>query len=991
MTIRGKMQELRSLAVTFCLVLSTTVAVVGQDQPLGKEEAAATATVPPGFQVSLFSGEPEVTQPIAMTTDDRARLWVVECHSYPQLTAEEKGPDRVSILEDSDGDGRADKRITFLEGGRNLTGIAYGFGGIYLCSTPQLIFVPDRDADDVPDGPAEVLLDGWDLTARHNVFNGLQWGPDGWLYGCNGILSNSAVGPPGASENERVKLNCGVWRFHPLRKQFEAIAHGTTNPWGVDFDAYGEAFITNCVIKHLFHVLPGGHYERMFGQDINPYSFGLLESCANHIHWAGGFWDTEGVDKPINDQFGGGHAHCGTAIYLGSSWPKEYLNSLFTVNIHGRRVNNDWLRKIMPGYSGEHRADFFKSKDPWFRGVALHFGPDESLYIADWHDTGECHDYEEVERGTGRIFKVTFGPPGKVDVNLASLETEELLRLQDSENEWFVRHSRRILQERIPQGKLLSKTQVDSLRKKFLNSSKDDLPRRLRAAWVLHAFDIAHDPEFVSTDPDLACWSIRLAADGELSARKGILNQFADKFAHESPRVRLALASALQKLPLEDRLDIAAVLVSQPEDKSDPQIPLMIWYGIEPLIVADDAAAAKLINAAKIPLIRTFIARRLVIAGRLDQVVSLASTSNLAAREDILNGIHEVLRGRRNVPKPVGWDMLAASVHNEGQPSLRQVGLFLSVIFGDNSAMVSLRKLAQDSSKTAAVRQSALDALTQQKDVELLPILLNLLANDSLRGSSIRAMAAYDDPRIPAELLGRYDKFSEGDRGDVVNTLASRPAYALQLLDAIEKRVVPRGDLSPLVARQLASLNNAAVTERLEKVWGALRPAAEGKAERIAMLKSQLAASDLRAADLTKGQSLFTKRCGACHRLFDSGGRIGPELTGAQRTNLDYLLENVLDPSALVPRDFQVTTLEMNDGRVLNGIVKSEDEVTLSLQTSTESLVVLKAEVEERTPSKLSIMPENLLQGLSDAEIRDLVGYLVSPSPVANSGGKTGN
>ena len=226
-------------------------------------------------------------------------MWVVECLSYPNWKDDGTGNDRVTILEDTDGDGKHDKRTVFFDKGVNLTGIEVGFGGVWLTAVPNLIFIPDTNGDDKPDGPPQVLLDGWDLKAKHNVVGNLAWGPDGWLYGCNGILSNARSASPARPTAKRVRMNCGVWRYHPARHEFEAFAHGTTNPWGLDWDEHGQMFITNCVIKHLFHVVPGGHFERMFGQDLNPHTYGLIESCADHQHWAGGHWTTLAAASPM--------------------------------------------------------------------------------------------------------------------------------------------------------------------------------------------------------------------------------------------------------------------------------------------------------------------------------------------------------------------------------------------------------------------------------------------------------------------------------------------------------------------------------------------------------------------------------------------------------------------------------------------------------------------------------------------------------------------
>jgi len=404
------------------IVIAGCFGAESEPGPLPPSESARRMTVPDGFHLSLFAGEPDVVQPIAMTTDERGRLWVVECLSYPNWqTNGGPGHDRVIILEDRDGDGQFDTRRVFFDQGRNLSGIAIGLGGVWLCSAPQIIFIPDRNHDDAPDGPPEVMLDGWSLEAKHNIVNDLTWGPDGWLYGCHGILSDSKVGRPGAPDNERVTINCGVWRFHPTRHRFEVVAHGTTNPWGIAFDDYGQMFIANCVIKHLFHIIPGARYERMYGRDMDPYAFRLIESCADHIHWAGGFWKTEGAEHSQNDAAGGGHAHCGAMVYLGDNWPDRYRNTFFTLNVHGHRINNELLERRGSGYLARHRPDLLKANDPWFRGVSLLCGPDGGVFMSDWCDAGECHDYIDIHRENGRIYKVTYGTPRSSPVNLARL------------------------------------------------------------------------------------------------------------------------------------------------------------------------------------------------------------------------------------------------------------------------------------------------------------------------------------------------------------------------------------------------------------------------------------------------------------------------------------------------------------------------------------------------------------------------------------------
>jgi putative membrane-bound dehydrogenase-like protein len=358
------------------------------DRPPTPEEAAAAITVPAGFRVSLFAGEPDVAQPIAFELDDRGRVWVVECYTYDSRNFSDKFRDRVLIFEDTDNDGRFDVRTVFWDRDRCVTGIAIGFGGVWLLTDGRLIMIPDENRDDIPDGEPRVMLDGFDNgIVGHNVVNGLIWGPDGWLYGRHGIQATSLVGSPGAAEYDRQRLNCSIWRFHPVRHEFEVVTHGTTNPWGLDYNDFGEFFFTNNVIGHLWHVVPGAHYRRMYGDDFRPHLYHLIDQCADHYHWdTGQDWAASRDAVGKHGELGGGHAHCGGMIYLGDNWPDRYRNAMFTCNVHGRRVNHDRLERHGSGYAGRHEPDFLFANQPWFRGVELKYGPDGGVYLADWTD-----------------------------------------------------------------------------------------------------------------------------------------------------------------------------------------------------------------------------------------------------------------------------------------------------------------------------------------------------------------------------------------------------------------------------------------------------------------------------------------------------------------------------------------------------------------------------------------------------------------------------
>jgi putative membrane-bound dehydrogenase-like protein len=583
------------------------------DGPIPANEAPGHMTVPAGFHVSLFAGEPDVVQPIAFTLDDRGRMWVVENFSYPNWIRDGKpGHDRIVILDDPHNTGHFTEKKVFADNLANVSGVEIGFGGVWVCATPNLLFIPLDEQADKPAGPTQVLLDGWSLDAKHNVFNQLRWGPDGWLYGCNGILATSMVGKPGAPNEQRTPMNCGVWRYHPTRHMFEVFAWGTTNPWGLDWDDYGQMFITNCVIKHLWHVVQGAHYQRMYGVDLNPNVYNLMESCADHIHWAGGDWTTSRTGAE-NAKAGGGHAHAGCMVYLGDNWPAEYRNSVFMCNIHGNRVNHDTLEHKGSGYVAHHGPDFLLANDPWFRGLNLAYGPDGGVYVSDWCDTGECHNYDHVDQSNGRIYKVTYGDVKLANSDLSQWTDAQLVAAQLHPNDWFVRHARRILQERAADGKLEPQT-AEGLQK-ILNGNFA-VPRKLRALWALHDTSALGEAELLggplnSPEPFVRGWAIQLALEpGQGSdALVSKLTEMAG--SDPSPVVRLYLASGLQRLPVQQRWGIATALCAHAEDASDPNIPLMLWYGIEPLAAADHDRAADLLTRCKIPIVRESIARRI--------------------------------------------------------------------------------------------------------------------------------------------------------------------------------------------------------------------------------------------------------------------------------------------------------------------------------------------------------------------------------------------
>jgi len=954
------------------------------NSPVPAKEATARIKLPKGFTVTQFAAEPDVLQPIAMTIDHKGRLWVVENFAYPLWLGGPTGRDRILIFEDADNDGRFDRRTVFFDKGTNFTGIELGFGGVWVCSTPNLLFIPDQDGDDRPDGPPVVKLDGWSKTPQHNMFNALKWGPDGWLWGCNGILSISRVGKPGTPDEKRVAIDCGVWRYHPTREIFEAVAHGTTNPWGLDFDDLGETFITNCVIPHLFHVIPGAHFQRMFGEDVVPNRYELMETCADHLHWAGGRWQDSREGRGQHGEAGGGHAHVGAMIYLGDNWPDRYRNGVFTCNIHGHRVNHDRLDREKSGYIARHEKDFLTVDDQWFRGLELKYGPDGSVFLTDWYDTGECHetDADNAHRENGRIYKVAYGTPAAVKVDLAAETDLALARYQLHKNDWYVRTARRLLQERAVAGKDLG--QANGLLREIL-ASNPDVTRRLRALWALNATgglgEIALRKLLDDPSEHIRAWAVRLLCDsGEPSA--DTVTRFAALAKSDpSPKVHLSLASALQRIPLSQRYPVAEPLTKHKEAASDRSLGLMIWYGVEPLVAVDRLRAVNLAAQSEIPLVRRFLARRVVAAEPapgLAAVVSLLKNSTDAVCSDLLTGARDGLRGVKHIVQPEGWTEAFAALVARKDLKVIEEALLLGLDFGEPKAIAVLKRVTLNEEMPVDERTRALGALVERRVPKLASDLHALTADRALRGLALRSLAAYDDPATPEVILKQYQMYSPIEREDAIATLASRAAWARALLDSVGRGQISRRDLSVSIARQLQAFGDRKIDEQLEKVWGKVQPTSNAKAGLVTKYKSLLASPADQPADLSRGRVVFNRTCVACHRMYDSGGDVGPDLTGSDRANADYILENVLDPSAAVSRDYTLTNLATTDGRLIAGIVREQNNASLMIQTANERIVVPREDIEALKPSTASMMPEGQLETLSNQEIRDLFAYLAS-------------
>src|SRR5688500_9907583 len=390
------------------------------------EHTLAQMYLPPGFKAEAVVSEPDIHQPVAMAFDERGRIWVAEAYTYPVRQPEGKGLDKLVIFEDTDGDGKFETRKVFAEGLNLVSGFEVGFGGVWVGAAPYLLFIADKNRDDKPDSEPQILLDGFGYQDTHECLNSFMWGPDGWLYGNQGVFNYAQIGKPGTPPEKRTKLRAGVWRYHPVRHEFEVFAEGGSNQWGLDYDEHGQIFMTHCRSYWgrggITHVIQGGVFWNQANANYPdfivaepPRDFpgfrNYLLASARYDHGAGG------AGERGSDAIYGGHSHVGTMIYYGDNWPAEYRGRLFTHNLHGHQINQQVNLRERSGFNTVHAGrDMSFCADPKYVAVDLQYGPDGAVYIIDWYDQQHCHNpnTEQWDRSNGRIYRIQYAAHNRV-------------------------------------------------------------------------------------------------------------------------------------------------------------------------------------------------------------------------------------------------------------------------------------------------------------------------------------------------------------------------------------------------------------------------------------------------------------------------------------------------------------------------------------------------------------------------------------------------
>jgi putative membrane-bound dehydrogenase-like protein len=983
-------------------------------QGYGPDEAAGKMTVADGFAVRLVAAEPMVRQPVAIEFDERGRLWVVQYLQYPNPAGLKrvrvdrysrtvydrvpeppprgpKGADRVTILSDFGADGRARKAKDFVTGLNLASGIAFGHGGVFVLQAPYLLFYPDRDRDDVPDGDPDVLLSGFGMEDAHAVANSLVFGPDGWLYGCQGSTVTAHV--------RGVEFQQGVWRYHPLTHKFELFCEGGGNSWGLDFDRHGNLlYSTNVGGFVMLHGVQGGYYWKSFGKHgalHNPFAFGY-------------------IDHVPHRNFRGGHVTVGGILYQGDSFPGRFRGQYVAADLLGHAVFWHELTADGSSFRSAHGGELLRANDTWFAPCDLTLGPDGSVYVADWFDKRTAHPDPDADwdRSNGRVYKVEArGTRSPAPFDLAKLPSDRLVSLLSHPNGWFRRQARQVLADR------RDPEVIFPLRTLVLEGKDEGL--QLEALWALYVsggFNEGFAGKLLGhRNPDVRRWAARFLGD-EGAVSPALVGRLAGLAAAEPDAVvRSQLACTARRLPARDGLPIVRHILRRDLDGHDPHIPLLLWWAVEAHAVSARDQVLEAFGGPEAwaaPLVREVILERLMrrYAGEGGQAGYTACARLLAAapasgRGRLLAALDQGLQDR---PAGAGKNLRSlfndhAIVEKPPEPRAAReerlppaLAKQLDALWRNDTTDVTLIRLcarlgrpaAQDRAVALATdpaappeaRRTLLQALGEVGRPGCVAPILTLVGGgepEVVQLAALDALQRFDQEDVAAALLRHYPKLSPGLRARACEVLLSRRAWAGALLGEIGAGRLTAKEVSVGQLRVVALHKDRALDDLVRKHWGNVRPGtAEEKLAEMRRLGNDLRAG---SGDRAAGRELFRKHCATCHKLFGEGESLGPDLTHANRKDRDYLLASIVDPSAVIRKEYLAYDVQTTDGRSLTGLIAEQgpNAVTL-LDAKNQRTKVPRDRIESLEESPVSLMPEGLLKGLKPQELRDLFSYLQS-------------
>jgi len=976
---------------------------------LSPADAMAKMTVPEGFSVELIAAEPDLVNPVSMAIDERGRYWITESLEYPRRPAG-PGRDRVKVLEDTDGDGRADRFDVFMEGLNIPSGIAVGHGGVWVANAPDLLFVQDTDGDGKAD-KQEVVVSGFGRDDTHELPNSLTWGPDGWLYGLNGVFNPSHIhyGPSNPNFREGHagwKFTCAMFRIHPKTWEFQVFCEGTSNPWGIAFNDVGEAFVSACVIDHLWHLTETGYYHRQ-GGPYPPFTW-KIESIVSHKHQKA--------------------AYCGIHWYDSDAYPEAFRKKLYMGNIHGSCINSDRIERRESTWQASPEPDFLSANDAWFMPVVQKTGPDGCLCILDWYDRYHCYqdanrDPSGIDRLRGRLYRIRYRDvPVVPPFDLAKETDESLLQMLGCGNSYRRETAQRLLTERLlraPQ-QVLSET----LEKTVLTATAADV--RLRVLGILMAGGQISEQTQLALLRDanavIRAWAVRAAGDKK-GLSPALLKTLIACSTDVDPAVRLQTAITAVKQPEIDEIPVLVTVLAAAG--TDPLVPRIVWQNLHPRLEkqidrfvtevkkngnSESGFAASVLN------LLPRVADRLLSAEKPDTEsvallleLLLASEAGDEAADRCLQLLTARLRsgeiqGQSRMRLRERMERILLAVASKAPQSAGSVSAVeLAASMGIPAAAANAEKQFHES-VIDAVRIRMLNALitaSWERSLQLAETLLMKETSADAKRGALQAIARIQS-KAAGELILRSLKTLSSDLQPLgVEILTDRPESSIALMTLIQDGQYNASIINANQARKMLQMKDDALTTLVQKHWGLVRTDRDpARQELIGRMRNELRISK---GDPHSGRLVFRRVCAQCHKMYGEGAEVGPDITRNGRASFEQLLSNVFDPSLVIGSAYQALTVVTTTGKVITGlpIEDSPQRVVLKVQGDRQE-VIPRADVEEQLTSTLSLMPEGLEKQLQSQELLDLFAWLTLDRPPEDSEarylpgsriqpGKTGN
>lgn len=928
--------------------------------------------------IDLMAHEPIVEQPLYVSWDSKGRMWVTQYRQYQfpaglkivsydqHLRAKfdkvplppprgDKGADKITVFEDTDGDGFFDRHEDVITGLNIASAALHGMGRIWVLNPPYLLSYPDADFDAKPDGDPEVELSGFGLEDTHSVATNLQWGMDGWLYGANGSTTTGNVSSAN-TKNVKWEGQC-IWRYHPKKKTFEIYAEGGGNTFSLDIDSKGRIFSGTNGATRGMHYEQGSYGIKGWGKHgplTNPYAFGWFEHMRH-----------EGDNKRFPQAF---------AIYEGGLLGSAYEGKIIAPNALQNLV---YVSQLLPDGSTFRTKDeeqLMTTTDRWFRPVWAGVGPDGGFYMADWYDTRLSHvsPVDDWHKTSGRIYRVrpASGAPKLKPFDLSKASGEELLGYLSHQNEWFRKQAVheiawRNLTELAPKLKAL--------------------PQSMETLWALDALGAVDEVPLSSKDPYIRRWAVKMIGEGH-GGSADTLVRLAKEEKH--PEVRAQILATAKKLDAKSALPL---LWSGEADDESGHLPLLAWWALESKAEKEREAVFAFLKSdaafLKTKLFRDHLAEKLAkryaLAGGEENLNScaelLALTTDVDIRSTFVRGIASAFEGAEMPKLP---EALQKAL-NDYMAKQSGGDLTLALRSGNAEALKNALKLLSDAKATNTARIAIAKTLAELgKNDAVMPMvaLLKSSAAPSLKRGILQAAAKFDDKRIPEALLLGWEGQIAGDkalREDALRVMAGRREWAQILMNFVNEWKVPAKHFTIDIVRQLSLHKDADIDASIEKHWRGLlatgpTPEKKKEAERIkAVLKTGL-------GDAEKGKIQFMARCFACHKLFGEGGAIGPELTGYDRANVDFWLDNLFTPSLEIREGFGAYTVKTKGGQLLTGLMDAQDANGIVLKDLAGNKTAIKqTDIEKLEASPVSLMPEGLTAGMSDTDLKDFFAYLM--------------